>query len=216
MFLAKTALHATTVDYHVGAPNHGLHRYIGPAKANRGRTTVVARVKCRRTLTLEKEKMKTLAAIVSLSLASVAWAQNTCVTPKVQMDEGTGSITNVTINGKPVPSEQWNDVLSKMCGIGVLMSSNSSGPVIERVFDDAPAQKAGLRPGDTIIGVDGEATTNRPLRYVVQKIRGDSGTLVTLRFARDSKERDVTIERAVVRLPSSTNRSVIVRPSRPP
>ena len=51
-------------------------------------------------------------------------------------------------------------------------------------IDDTPAQRAGIKPGDAIIAVDGEPVGER-LDETVTKLRGDTGTKVRLDIRRD-------------------------------
>ncbi|HEX9017748.1 MAG TPA: S41 family peptidase [Anaerolineaceae bacterium] len=86
-------------------------------------------------------------------------------------------------------------------GIGALLNVNKDGnPVILAPMDNSPAQKAGLRPGDIILQVNGQDVSQSPLSDVVQKVLGPAGTSVTLtvRNPSDNKLRTVTIVRAKI------------------
>jgi carboxyl-terminal processing protease len=72
--------------------------------------------------------------------------------------------------------------------------------VIVAPLDDSPAQRAGLRPGDQILAVDGTPTLGESVSSLVYQVRGESGTDVTLTIRRDGEESDVTITRAVINL----------------
>ena len=73
--------------------------------------------------------------------------------------------------------------------------------VIVAPLDDSPAERAGLRPGDQILAVDGTSTVGETVSSLVYQVRGESGTDVTLTIRRDEEEpRDVTITRAVIEL----------------
>jgi len=84
-------------------------------------------------------------------------------------------------------------------GIGALLNVNDEGnPVILAPMDGSPAQKAGLKPGDIILEVNGADVSQAPLSEVVQKVLGPAGTNVTLTIRNpDTNEvRQVTITRA--------------------
>ena len=51
-----------------------------------------------------------------------------------------------------------------------------------------PAEKAGLKPQDIIVTVDGKSTTGLAIDEAVSKIRGPKGTDVKLQVVRDKKE----------------------------
>lgn len=83
-------------------------------------------------------------------------------------------------------------------GIGALLNVNEQGnPVILSPMDGSPAQRAGLRPGDIILKVNGEDVSHASLNDVVSKVLGPAGTQVTLTIqSPDSNEmRDVKITR---------------------
>lgn len=84
-------------------------------------------------------------------------------------------------------------------GIGALLNVNKDGnPVILAPMDGSPAQKAGLRPGDIIMAVNGEDVSHAALSEVVRRVLGPAGTNVTLTIRSPESEdvRDVTITRA--------------------
>jgi carboxyl-terminal processing protease len=69
---------------------------------------------------------------------------------------------------------------------------------------DSPAERAGLKPGDKVIGVDGEDVTGLAGTLVLRKVLGPAGTKVTLSILRDGVENpfDVEITREKILVPS--------------
>jgi carboxyl-terminal processing protease len=65
-------------------------------------------------------------------------------------------------------------------GIGASVSDRSGEIRIVAPFRDSPAERAGIRAGDTILSVDGEPTDGWTSTQAVQKIRGPKGTTVVL------------------------------------
>jgi C-terminal peptidase prc len=65
-----------------------------------------------------------------------------------------------------------------------LTVSNGHQVVIEEPFEDGPAEKAGVKPGDVIVKVDGKSTMGKTLDDVVNSIRGKANTVVTLTVQR--------------------------------
>ena len=67
-------------------------------------------------------------------------------------------------------------------GIGVLVTLESGGRdvLIANVYEDSPAEKAGLRVGDRIISVEGSDVSNRPLEEITSLIKGPAGTTVSV------------------------------------
>lgn len=65
-------------------------------------------------------------------------------------------------------------------GIGCTVGIRGQFPVILKVQEDGPSVMAGLRVGDKLLRIDGNATTNMNTNDVVSRIRGQSGTWVVL------------------------------------
>jgi carboxyl-terminal processing protease len=65
-------------------------------------------------------------------------------------------------------------------GVGIEVQSKDGNVLIVAPIDGSPAQRAGLKPGEVIMKVDGMDVTGVPLDQVVQRILGQAGTSVTL------------------------------------
>ncbi|MGI6629783.1 MAG: BslA/BslB family hydrophobin [Bacillota bacterium] len=98
----------------------------------------------------------------------------------------------------------WNRedeiLLDKLQGgsIGVLLGLNDKGEgVISVCLPGLPAEKAGLRPGDVIVAVNGINVEDMDYGFeeAAFRIRGKAGTTVKLTINRDGKVFDVQIER---------------------
>lgn len=89
-------------------------------------------------------------------------------------------------------------------GVGIEISMEKGRPVVVSPIEGTPAWKAGLRPGDIIIAIDGQDTFNMFLIDVVKKIRGEPGTKVKLTILRrdEGKPIEVEIERTIIKVPS--------------
>ena len=66
-------------------------------------------------------------------------------------------------------------------GIGASVSDRNGAIQIIAPFRDSPAEKAGIKPSDLILEVDGEPTDGWTSQHAVDKIRGVKGTVVTLK-----------------------------------
>ena len=88
-------------------------------------------------------------------------------------------------------------------GIGAEVRMKESHVVIVTPLDGSPAQKAGLRPGQIILAVNGEDIMGLNLFQVVKRISGPAGTRVTLRIF-DSKT-GLTREVSLVRVAITVN-----------
>ena len=87
-------------------------------------------------------------------------------------------------------------------GIGAYVGSDEKTgyPVLYKVIEDSPAQKAGLEDGDLLVRVDGESVRSLDLDEVVSKIRGEEGTTVDLTIYRDGQDGylNITVTRGKV------------------
>lgn len=83
--------------------------------------------------------------------------------------------------------EEFNQQIeSSFEGIGAEVSMVNNVVTIVSPIKDSPAEKAGLRPNDQVLSVDGESLEGLNLNEAVAKIRGEKGTEVTLEIVRAS------------------------------
>jgi carboxyl-terminal processing protease len=97
--------------------------------------------------------------------------------------------------------QRWERGDVRYGGIGARMRGPQA--TVVEVFPDTPAERAGLQPGDTIVGVDGQSATDLKLDEVIRLVRGTEGTPVVLRVQRAANGRveDLTLVRAQVAAP---------------
>jgi carboxyl-terminal processing protease len=88
-------------------------------------------------------------------------------------------------------------------GIGLSVSEVKPGLRVTTVFDDTPAQEAGIREGDVILAVDGDSIAGEPADVATGTIKGPPGTTVELRVRSPStgRAREIRLERAQVQVP---------------
>ncbi len=82
-------------------------------------------------------------------------------------------------------------------GIGAWVDTTAEYLTIISTMPGTPAEKAGLKPKDKIIGINGEDVTGTPPDIVLKSVKGPANTPVTLTILRDGLEKpfDVTIIR---------------------
>ena len=85
-------------------------------------------------------------------------------------------------------------------GIGAEIATKENQLQVVAPLPDTPAEKAGLRPGDPIIAINGKDTAGMTTELAVSKIRGKKGTTVKITIVRDNepKELEITRSRIVV------------------
>jgi C-terminal peptidase (prc) len=104
------------------------------------------------------------------------------------------------------------DLSGEFIGMGAEISLNSDGKVyISRLFEDAPAIKAGLKNADIIIKVNNESVEGLNTQEVASLIKnGNIGTTATITVIRDGNEMDFVITRDKVEI-KSVNTEVLER-----
>lgn len=90
-------------------------------------------------------------------------------------------------------------------GIGVVVSYGDTEDIVLVVapFKESPGDKAGMKPGDRIIAVDGVDVIGMSLDKVVERIKGEKGTEVVITVSREDVESiDISIIRDVIEIPT--------------
>jgi carboxyl-terminal processing protease len=70
-------------------------------------------------------------------------------------------------------------------GVGIELTVRGDQLTVVSPIPDSPAERAGLLPGDRVLEIDGAATRDMSLMDAIRKLKGPSGTRVTLRIMRD-------------------------------
>ena len=96
--------------------------------------------------------------------------------------------------------EFMKSISGEFGGIGATVSKKADEDeiLISEVYEESPAEQAGLKAGDVILQADGHAVSGQDLDTVVSWISGEPGTDVELRISRDGEEMDVTVTRDVI------------------
>ena len=90
---------------------------------------------------------------------------------------------------------------ARFSGIGVGVQPTERGLRIVEVYDDAPADKAGLRKGDVIISAGGKRLADVPEESATSLIKGPEGTRVALVVLRKGERISKRVTRAQVNIP---------------
>ncbi|MBR5939372.1 PDZ domain-containing protein, partial [Candidatus Saccharibacteria bacterium] len=83
-------------------------------------------------------------------------------------------------------------------GIGIEMGLRDGYVRVLRTLPNNPAGKAGILAGDIIYKVDGEEVYTLSTDEVAKKVRGETGSEVTVTVVRDGKEIDFTMKREAI------------------
>jgi carboxyl-terminal processing protease len=109
----------------------------------------------------------------------------------------------------PQEAKSFNEGLSgRFEGVGMSVHPSKEGLFITDTFAGSPAEKAGLRAGDVITGVNGVSIAGQGINDSTDRIKGPPGTFVTLTVKRGNKTLQVRVKRAKIVVPETTGKLV--------
>lgn len=94
------------------------------------------------------------------------------------------------------------DTSGKFGGLGIEITLKDNVLTVAAPIEDTPAWKAGIKPDDRIVKIDGESTKGMNLAEAVQRMRGKKGSKVTVSIFRPGadKVRDVVMFRDTIKI----------------
>jgi carboxyl-terminal processing protease len=88
-------------------------------------------------------------------------------------------------------------------GLGIEVTMENGLVKVVSPIDDTPAAKAGLKPGDLIVAIDGEPVSGMSLNDAVEKMRGPVNSDIKLVIRRGSTQPfTITLKRAIIKVQS--------------
>jgi carboxyl-terminal processing protease len=89
-------------------------------------------------------------------------------------------------------------------GLGIEVVQNEGTLKVVAPIDDSPAERAGIKAGDTIVRIDGKLVQSDDLDGAVAKLRGKVGSDITLSVVHEgqSETADIKLKREVIRVAS--------------
>jgi len=100
--------------------------------------------------------------------------------------------------------ELQTETSGSFTGIGIEITIREDALTVVSPIEGTPAAEAGIRAGDVIVAIDGEATDDMTLMDAVKRLRGPKGSTVTVTIFREGWQegREITLERDVIPLQS--------------
>ncbi|MDP2859081.1 MAG: S41 family peptidase [Bacillota bacterium] len=104
---------------------------------------------------------------------------------------------------------EWRELLIRAsgnyAGIGVYIGAKDRYITVIAPIKGTPAEKAGVKPGDTIVKVDGKDIVDMPSDKVADLIRGKEGTKVKITLMRQGSSTPINLEitRATINVPAA-------------
>ncbi len=93
-------------------------------------------------------------------------------------------------------------------GIGTVIDIIDGNIIIMKTLPGSPAEKAGLQTGDIIKKINGQAVDALTINQVLNLIRGQAGTSVTLTIQRSSQTLEMTLVRAKITFSSISEKMI--------
>jgi carboxyl-terminal processing protease len=118
-----------------------------------------------------------------------------------------GMLTRLDPHSDYMDQEQYQQMSAvtrgQFGGIGIELTLEGKVPEVISPIDGTPAANAGIEPGDRIVKIDGLATAGMDVETVVKRLRGASGSRVTLAILRSNQPPfDVTLTRSIIHVVS--------------
>jgi carboxyl-terminal processing protease len=76
-------------------------------------------------------------------------------------------------------------------GIGALIRRSGDYAIIAEPYKGFPAEKNGLKAGDTILNIDGESMRGKEITYISEQLKGTPGTSVKILLKRINTEKEI-------------------------
>lgn len=90
-------------------------------------------------------------------------------------------------------------------GIGCSVYLNKDKQIeVYEIFEEGPADKAGLKIGDVVLEIDGKSYEGKTTEDMSSYVKGSKNKEVKMKILRDGKEKDVTIKKGSVEIPAVT------------
>ncbi len=90
-----------------------------------------------------------------------------------------------------------SDTQGRFGGVGIEIEAQDGWLTVLGVFDDGPASRAGVKPGDRFLTIAGRDARDMRIQDAVRWMRGEPGTSVQVRLRREGE--DAAVDLALVR-----------------
>ncbi len=91
-------------------------------------------------------------------------------------------------------AQMREDQSGKYYGVGMQIQPQNNKIVVVAPFEGSPSYKAGIRPGDVILAVDGKSTENADSAAVATMLKGPRGTHVQVSMGREGSPKPLSFD----------------------
>ena len=118
-----------------------------------------------------------------------------------------GMLTGLDPHSDYMTESEYQDMLDdnsgEFAGIGAELTRDDNRPKVITPIEDTPAARAGIKPGDVILKINGKVTDGLSLKDVVDQLRGPAGSTVDISIGRrEEKPFTVALTRAIIHVAS--------------
>ncbi|WP_017463106.1 S41 family peptidase [Dyella ginsengisoli] len=107
-------------------------------------------------------------------------------------------------------AELNEDTTGAYSGLGIEVIEDGDTLRIVAPIDDTPASRAGIKPGDVIVKIDGKLVTDENIDKMFKDLRGAPGTRITLTIVHENSDKlvDLPLVREKISVPSVRVREI--------
>lgn len=128
-----------------------------------------------------------------------------------------GMVAELDRHSAYLDAEEYQDVRitasGRYSGVGLEVSTSEGSILVVAPIDDTPAQRAGIMSGDEIIAIDDMSVVDHGLDETVNKMRGRSGTPVSLTIQRTGYDDPLTFDLTRQRIQVVSVRHQVLEPT---
>jgi len=122
-----------------------------------------------------------------------------------------GMLTSLDPHSSYLPAKSFQDMQEQtkgeFGGLGIEVTMEGGFIKVVSPIDDTPAARAGMKPGDFIVAIDGKPVLGLTLSDAVEKMRGEVDTPITVLVRRAGMDPfEIKMNRAVIKIQSVRSR----------
>ena len=87
-------------------------------------------------------------------------------------------------------------------GIGATIKKTNKKTIITELYENSPAHKSGLKPGDIIIEIDNQPIDKATIKEVSSFLKGPSESTIDIKILRKNQSKNIVVKREEIKLPS--------------
>jgi carboxyl-terminal processing protease len=136
--------------------------------------------------------------------------------PKELIEEGIdGMLKSLDPYTTYIPAEEQENfafiTTGEYGGIGALIRKAGDFTIVSEPYEGFPAQKCGLRAGDTIVSINGVSTQGKEISEVSEMLKGTPKTIAKLQIKRpgDNKRHEIDVLREQITIPNIPYHGII-------